>query len=358
MKKVQRQGTAVILALGGLMLLGIFISALAPLASQEVRSGMQNRDLLEAQNVAEAGAKRAIALFYQTSPVWSWLDQPSASTNWRSFVDGDTAKQYHVSIIKDGKQIVPSYPPAGGTYYITSVGQVGTVIKTVKTSVTVTSISTAIDPTSPFYYTLYAANQIHFGSGAINGSDYAADKYHVNQGGSAREVSYDIYKKIILPTYEQLTSSYIADRPILNLAGGTTLTSSQSHKTIVVDGNLTIGQNTNLDNVSIYVTGNITFESGGVNLNNNCFIVSQQNIQVKNHVNVNLGQSVVVAYGNFIENPNSTADINGTIVAGNNLLMQGNGNVNYNRDVVNYIFNHLSGSSGTITVGNWSSGKS
>lgn len=354
MKTARRQGAAVILALGGLMLLGIFISALAPLASQEVRSGMQNRELLEVQNVAEAGAKRAIALFYQTSPVWSWLDQPSGGTNWRSLVDGDTAKQYHVTITKDGNQIIPSYPLAGGTYYITSTGKVGTVTKTVTTSVTVAGI----DPTSPFYYTLYAGNGIHFRSGAINGSDYAAEKYiNIRQGGSAKEVSYDVYKKIILPAYDQLTSSHIADRPILNLPGGTTLTSSYSYKTIVVNGNLTIGQNTNLDNVSIYVTGNITFEAGGVNLNNNCFIVSQQNIQVKNDINVNLGQSVVVAYGIFDENPNSTVDINGTIVAGKNLLIQGNGNVNYNKGVVKYIFDNLSGSNGAITVGNWSSGK-
>ena len=64
-----KRGAATILAVGVMLFLGIILSGVLPMITQEVRSGTQNRDGVEAQYAAEAGAKRAIAALLAASAV-------------------------------------------------------------------------------------------------------------------------------------------------------------------------------------------------------------------------------------------------------------------------------------------------
>ena len=130
-------GSVTILAIGIMMFLGIILSGVLPMITQEVRSGTVNRDVVEAQYAAEAGLKRAIAAMEAGDNTWDWL---GAARDFTSVA----GKTYSVSFVTAGVckagrvyQAAPATgsAPASGWYCLQSVGTVNGASKTVSVAV-------------------------------------------------------------------------------------------------------------------------------------------------------------------------------------------------------------------------------
>lgn len=133
----ETRGSVTIMAIGVMMFLGIILSGVLPMITQEVRSGTMNRDVVEAQYAAEAGLKRTIAAMQAGDTTWSWLGAA------RSFT-GAAGKTYTVNFVTSGVcktgrtyQAAPATgnPPASGWYCLQSVGTVNGATKTVSVAV-------------------------------------------------------------------------------------------------------------------------------------------------------------------------------------------------------------------------------
>jgi hypothetical protein len=117
-----------------MLFFGIILAGLLPAATMTLRTSVSGSDGLAAQYAAEAGAKRAIAEFYQTTQDWEWID--NGADNWNN-LDNSGSSQFHVTITKNNTALVPASPPIAGVYIITSTGRYNDVIKTVKVQITV-----------------------------------------------------------------------------------------------------------------------------------------------------------------------------------------------------------------------------
>ncbi len=131
------QGSVTIMAIGVMMFLGIILSGVLPMITQEIRSGTVNRDVVEAQYAAEAGLKRTIAAMQAGDTAWGWLGAPRSLTS-------EAGKTYSVSFVPAGVckagrtyQAAPAtgVAPASGWYCLQSVGTVNGVSKTMSVAV-------------------------------------------------------------------------------------------------------------------------------------------------------------------------------------------------------------------------------
>ncbi len=159
---LENRGSVTIMAIGVMMFLGIILSGVLPMITQEVRSGTMNRDVVEAQYAAEAGLKRAIAAMQAGDTTWNWLGAA------RSFT-GAAGKNYTVNFVTTGVcKVDPARtpykaapangtPPASGWYCLQSVGTVNGATKT---------ISVAVEYTGAGLTGVFA-NGV-FGSGPVN----------------------------------------------------------------------------------------------------------------------------------------------------------------------------------------------
>ena len=91
-----RQGSVTILAIGVMLFLGIILSGVMPMITQEVRSGTLNRDAVEAQYAAEAGLKRALTGLVVADKDWDWV----INAQTISFI-GQNGSSYKVSLQLD-----------------------------------------------------------------------------------------------------------------------------------------------------------------------------------------------------------------------------------------------------------------
>ena len=127
------KGSVTILAIGIMAFLGIILSGVLPMITQEVRIGTMNRDVVEAQYAAESGLKRAIAGLEVGSTSWSWLAAQRAFT-------AEAGKTYTVTVqAASPNTLTDGTAPASGWYHLQSVGRVGNATKTVSVRVNLTS---------------------------------------------------------------------------------------------------------------------------------------------------------------------------------------------------------------------------
>ena len=110
-------------------------------SQNEVNNTTKARDMSQAQFLAEAGIKRAIANFnLNQNGVWNWVDNTTKPTNWQTATNTST-EQYHVKISLSSdvtnQAIVPTIPPASSTYLVTSVGRCNGIQKTMSALVSV-----------------------------------------------------------------------------------------------------------------------------------------------------------------------------------------------------------------------------
>ncbi len=126
-----QRGSAAVIGIMAMLFMTIVIGGLLPMVSAEMGSTRMNQGVVEAQYVAEAGAKRALVGFSQSRTDWAWAN----GTTRNNFQDG-TSKAYIVTI---NPPVVDGVAPASGHYTITSTGFVGDVRKTVSIGIQMTA---------------------------------------------------------------------------------------------------------------------------------------------------------------------------------------------------------------------------
>lgn len=161
-----QNGSAGILAIFVAVIAVVLSSGLFFMSSSQVRLTAKNENLVEAQSVAEAGAKRAIIGLQHNRTDWAWADSVTHNPFW-----DNTDEYYVVSVVKkddssktslsDGSTAAP-----GTTYLITSTGYCNNSSKTVVVNVTTSGSNTA---GGPFAYGVFAAKSILIQNPLVNG---------------------------------------------------------------------------------------------------------------------------------------------------------------------------------------------
>ena len=154
-----RRGSVTIMAVMILLVLGGLMAAASPMIINEVKMNTVNRDMIEAQYAAEAGAKVGIAAIYAKKTDWSWL----GLNNFQPLIPGSSNKQYSVAISPTPPSTADGWK-AGDQYTITSKGKVNNAEKTVKVRVTVGGSSKILK------YSAFAAGSMVLNGGTINGN--------------------------------------------------------------------------------------------------------------------------------------------------------------------------------------------
>lgn len=330
MHTAKRQGIATIMALGGLMLLGIFISALAPLASQENRSGLQNHDLLQAQYAAEAGAKRALTELKKANPAqtadWSWFNSS------KDLADNTGTKQIKYNVIiykiddKSKTHVKPDLSSGTNEYIVQSTGTVeqnGTVYskKTVSFSIR-TNSGAPIFPTKIGDVAVYSGASLSVKNNTtINGASIcsggtieAGNNLHIGS-----PYTYYQNKSLDFPKYS--AADY---KSYSSLGSGD---SKLDGKTYYINGNWTINNNATISgDGTIFVNGNIIFPQN-VNFTGKVLIISTGNMDGDNSNNLSFSNAVLISYGNI--DVKNNFDLKGAVLAQGNITFKNNANITY-----------------------------
>ena len=165
-----------------LIALSFFIIVLAGsmiYSENEVNNTTKARDMSQAQFLAEAGIKKAIANFnLNQNGVWNWVDNTTKPTNWQTATNTST-EQYHVKISLSSdvtnQAIVPTIPPANSTYLVTSVGRCNGIQKTMSALVSV-NLSNSLN-SEMFKYGIFGGTGVElFGSDTIK-ADFGSNGY-------------------------------------------------------------------------------------------------------------------------------------------------------------------------------------
>lgn len=391
---MNQRGSAVIIALGVMLVTSLMLAAILPLVTSELHMSVGNKDGVAAQYVAEAGAKRAVTMFYRSEQDWSWLDQSEDTPTWHMLNDNEN-ERYHVKIAlsQDGELIQPDSPASANVYYVISTGKVNDATKKVSAKVTVESMQSGgggvdgldtSNSNSPAYYTVYAEGALMFhGNVAINGRPAASGDY-INKTGDM----FLPYKSLTLPTYNTLLSNinkngtdvnFDHDSSIYNSKKNTYTISSNandktyifltndmvvidkntnlSNVTIITEGPLEIEQNVNLNNCKVFTNVEMRIKdsnghgaSGGQNLNG-CLIVSAGSMTASG--GPGFSNSVVFCYGAFTANGGTNLNQGMILVAGP-AVFNGNSNLNYGGNI-DAFFSGGESDEKNITVSTWES---
>ena len=183
------RGSVTMLAIGVMVFLGIILSGVMPMITQEVRMGTLNRDAVEAQYAAEAGAKRAVASLLALSTDWSWLNAEKNFTgeNGKTYKVGFTTSTAVCKVTSDcASYITPSNgtAPTSGCYCLQSTGKVNGMTKTVAVA---TKISAASMPAALQSIVFGNANIIMNNSAKIYGS--AGTNGYISMTSSGNEIT-------------------------------------------------------------------------------------------------------------------------------------------------------------------------
>jgi Tfp pilus assembly protein PilX len=130
----RQRGSAGLAALFAMALLLIIGGTMLGVSTNEVKIAAGYRDGIAAQHAAEAGAKRALAVFDQSVQLnqsWNWLHTDVYLNNGKHNV------RYNVKIKLNGSETVPAVPPASGVYTVTALGTANGAVRTVVVTVTV-----------------------------------------------------------------------------------------------------------------------------------------------------------------------------------------------------------------------------
>ena len=321
-----QRGSVLIMGLLVLVVLGGMLAAASPMIVNEVKLNMVNRDMIDAQFTAEAGAKVGIAAVYAKNADWTWLGKP------KNLTTAEANKTYSLEIVNASTNVVISGEPVSGTTYkITSTGTVNGISKKVKTNVNLSSIS-GTPPNVPINAAdaaLYAGGNVEFkNNGSVNNSSVSAGGNitgNVNVGGGYGR---NPATSVPLPTFNVADySSAVAP----STSGGT-LTQPKYY----IQGNWIINNNSDYASssgvpVTIYVTGNIVLPQN-VNFNGSFLLVAGGNIDGSNTNNVNFNGVVLVAGGNI--DVKNAFNLNGNAIAGGNISFNNNANINYSTSLL------------------------
>lgn len=102
---INQKGSVTAISLFFVIFLGIIFAGVLPLIGTEYRAQTTNRNVVQAQFAADAGAKRALEMFYKTTPTFeNWIDISTTSSTL-TYVDPsnqtapNSSGSYHVLIL-------------------------------------------------------------------------------------------------------------------------------------------------------------------------------------------------------------------------------------------------------------------
>ena len=154
-----QRGSVLIMGLLVLVVLGGMLAAASPMIVNEVKLNMVNRDMIDAQFTAEAGAKAGIAAVYAKNADWTWLGKP------KNLTTAEANKTYSVEIVDASTNTAISGAPVSGTTYkITSTGTVNGVSKKAVVS------SLFSNAGGVFNYGAYSSGAMKIVSGSLTGN--------------------------------------------------------------------------------------------------------------------------------------------------------------------------------------------
>ena len=338
---LNQKGSAAIMAIGVMIVLGLFAVAILPMVTNEVKFSKINSDAIEAQFAAEAGAKRAISAFFEKATDWNWIGLE------QSLVKNIPDKKYKVSISPTIS--TKGYPPPG-TYEIKSTGTVNGISKTVTVQVAVTGGGGKLNDgqganSSIFTKAIFAGGALMLdqhanitGSIAANGAIMV--DHHSNISGDITQYA-GIYP---LPSFY---SGGKFDPALYNKGAAFPWPSggkyTLSQPLYYVSDNLTINKNTLLDVTTangttiIYVKGSVVIDQNvDIASGDNILLIAAGSVAISQNLNKNnssYGNLVVVAGGavSIAQNTNIT----GGVYANGSIAIAQNADIAYSQEVIN-----------------------
>ena len=156
-----QRGSVLIMSLLVLVVLGGMLVAASPMIVNEVKMNTVNRDMIDAQFAAEAGAKVGIAAVYakKNSSELDWLGKQ------QNLTDSDSTRGYTVSI---SPAIGVAGPITGTTYTITSVGKVNN--STTRQVVVKVTTTAGTEVSGVFSNASFSVGNVTVNGGTINGN--------------------------------------------------------------------------------------------------------------------------------------------------------------------------------------------
>ncbi|MDR3559860.1 MAG: hypothetical protein P4N59_00270 [Negativicutes bacterium] len=324
-------GSASVIALVTMVMLGIIIAGLLPMMNQELKAAALDRDILQARYLAEAGYKYA----YYT------ISKGNALVTTQAIQDssGNTVGSFTLSTNPSGTMT------AGTSYILTSVGTAGSSASQQKFM----SGSSGNGSPNPIYKNttgnLDTSGGGNGGSGVAPPIDPQAGFGGTNQSTFYTPTNYSSDQTIVsTPSSSQTLSGayYVNDNFQTN--SGVNLTATGGNTALVyATGNTTISGNLTTDkssNIILVSSGNVNINSG-VTISGNVQIYSAGNIVINNSMS---GYAMIESLGNITVNSNVIIN-KGDLKAGGNImfnsgdvitgLVQAAGNITYNGAVVN-----------------------
>ena len=349
-----QRGSVTALALLTMIFLGIIISGLLPMVTNEMKMGTMNKDIIEAQYAAEAGAKRAINEFnkvkFSQTPNWSWLNSNTA------FINDVNTKKYKVIIYlsTDASQthVTPSFTTSN-TYIIKSTGTVNSATKTVFLSILVTGGGGGNPPTVPGLASdaaVYAGQSLDVKNGAtFNGASIVSGGDIETKNNLHIATPYGLYKNKSLAIPQYSAEAYKGFPSLgtssTNLNGGTYYVEGKW----VIDNNATIS-----GNGIIFVNGDIKFPQN-VNFNGTVLIIATGDMDASNSNNVNFPSGVLISYKNI--DAKNSFNLTGAVIAAGSVSFKNNVNITYSSSVLNSFSIPTTNGSGTastsLKTGSW-----
>jgi len=355
----EERGSAGILSIITMLLLGVVGAAYISLSSSEVNSSASYRNGVAAQFLAEAGARRAIVELDKDN---NW----TGTANWQTMGSGVTEGKYTVTVTSSGDDRI-----------VISKGVVGNATRIMKLTVNLSR--------STFPYPVFSDNHLSLNSSlVVEGGKIATSKknqitYNGYTGPVLTEVNnvtmpsipvafnkndYQDGNKTTLSTNPNtgnydLSGLYYIDSSF-NTNGGVNLKTTGNNSAIIyVEGNVTINGDIT-GNITFIAKQDITTNSGttidgtiklyaGSNITLNRAMTGNITIMSKNDLTINSGASQLNKAAIYSKHDimfNSGVHLTGVVVADNKLTFNG-GKVTYSP------LGFESSSTGSLTIKAW-----
>ena len=307
--KENQNGSTVIFGLLVLMALSILLGGIFGFSNMEVKAGVVARDASEAKYAAEAGIT-FLALEDKKAKManWSWL------RTLQDFRNGSVANEscqetYTVEIEKlVGENQYEPFIPAdneqlpAGNYKIKSTGKVNSAKKTLVANLKVIDSGIPFDDLSK--YVIYSGNDNVIYNLDIVNSQINGEIYNYNKGtndevgwpfGTYNEFkekyfnlssSKVITKDEIRTQYVKKNSTYVnkENNRVIDATQSTfVINNTIENQTLVIEGNLFIGESANIRNCRIIVDGIVSLSplnSGRALVTKDCLIVAGKALSI------------------------------------------------------------------------------
>lgn len=339
------RGSVTILAIGIMAFLGIILSGVMPMITQEVRIGTMNRDVVEAQYAAESGLKRAIAGLETGGTSWAWIGQTLQFTS-------EAGKTYMVSVQNTSPQTLTNgIAPVAGDYYLQALGKVGNASKTVSVKVKLTTAGLS----GVFTNGVFGNSSVNANSSTINGSTATNGRfigYNAKINGNLTVVgqnnSTDTYQKVsVTGTTTDSTSTPAAQRTSVPTFSTTfTMPSSAGASAWTIGNSIWNNNSINVSSGKYYYSGALKIGKSTVNVQENSTLFFS-GMEVGNASTLTLGNNAVLCIDGDLKitgNVASTLKTLGvsTIYVTKNLTIDNASSLELGGDTVVYVGGKLS----------------